>query len=170
MGLVAVVSCNQPGMSCSHTGFRSHVGSRLAFRCIVHPSRSARRFPDNRSSSRVFPCFLSTGTVPRSCRRQPRGRRRSRRQAGRQTDSAPGRGRLWAGNTPVRTGEITRSRSWLRGSRHPDGRRIRCKPRAGQITIGWVPRARNRKNSFSIREWNPLTTTIPWSRQVRARS
>ena len=51
---------------------------------------------------------------------------------------------------------------------HSKGIRIRSMDRAGEIIIGWDPRNRMRRHSFSICEWNPLMTVTPSSRNVLA--
>lgn len=67
-------------------------------------------------------------------------------------------------------GDSISSRPSSSGSRHSLGMRIFLMPRAGQITMGWSPRSRILRHSFSIGVWNPPITGTPASRIARARS
>jgi hypothetical protein len=42
--------------------------------------------------------------------------------------------------------------------------------RAGQITMGWAPRSRSRRHSFSIGEWKPPMTVTSASRRAQTAS
>ena len=67
-------------------------------------------------------------------------------------------------------GDRTRSRPCSMGVRQARGRRGRSRLRAGQTTIGWVPRSSKLRHSCSIGEWKPLMTLTLASRRARARS